>query len=139
MATQSQANIRGLAMYAADIEAIEAGATHSTAGLVMKTEGLDYCTIECKATGADDASAGNVTFNLAFSTDYNWGLATPTGTFGTETEAVYVTVAAKAAKRSKPWFLDLRGGIRAVKVLTVVNGDGGKAVGAVNAYLSAEQ
>jgi len=124
-------------MYASNIASIAAGATHSTPSQVMKVEGLDYCTIECAATGADNESAGTVTFNLAFSTDYNW--SDGTGTFGTDTEAVTVTVAAKTPKRSRPWFLDLRGGIRAIKVLSIVNGDGGKAVEAVNAYLSATQ
>lgn len=133
----SQANIRGQAMYAADIATIAAGATHSTPGTVMKTEGLDYVTVECKATGAAAGSAGMVTFNLAFSTNYNWEAGT--GDFGTETEAVTVTVAGTAAKRSRPWFLDLRGGIRAIKVISIVNGDSGQAVSAVNAYMSATQ
>jgi len=133
----SQANIRGQAFYAADITHINAGATYSTASEILKTEGLDYVTIECKATGANASSAGVVTFNLAFSTNYNWEAGT--GDFGTETEAVTVTVAGTAAKRSKPWFLDCRGGIRAIKVLSIVNGDASYAANAVNAYMSSIQ
>jgi hypothetical protein len=133
----SQANIRGQAFYAADITHINAGATYSTASEILKTEGLDFVTIECAATGKNAGSAGVVTFNVAFSTNYNW--STGSGDFGTDTEALTVTVAGTAAKRSKPWFLDCRGGIRAVKVLSIVNGDSGQAVSAVNAYMSAIQ
>ena len=137
MSLRSQANIRGYPMYASNIASIAAGATHSTPSQVMKVEGLDYCTIECAATGKNAGSAGVVTFNVAFSTNYNW--STGSGDFGTDTEALTVTVAGTAPKRSKPWFLDLRGGIRAIKVLSIVNGDSVQAIGPVNAYLSATQ
>jgi hypothetical protein len=137
MVQKSQANIKGTPFYAADIANIAAGATDSSGSSVLKTEGLDFVTVELETTGKNAGSAGVVTANLVFSTNYNWSAGT--GDFSTDTEAVTVTVAGTAKKRSKPLFLDLRGGIRAVKITTIVNGDGGQAIGPTNAYMSASQ
>lgn len=114
-------------MYAADIAEIAAGATYSTPSPAISVAGLDHATLYLKATGEAAGSAGNVTFYLVSSGDGT--------TFSTAGTPLVLTLAAAAAVVSEPVMLDLRG-INALKILKVVNGDGGKKILAVNVLLT---
>lgn len=130
MVASTQANIKRLPFYAADIASIAAGATHSTASQELNVEGLDHASVEIRFTGGNAAAAGKVTVHLALSTD---------GTsFSTETLEAFVMANGTAAVRSLPNWIDLRQGVRKVKVLSIVNADA-YAISAVNVHLSAIQ
>lgn len=130
MVERSQSNLKRAPFWATDIATINAGATYSTPSDALPVTGLDFCSIELGFT-SPAGGAGTVTFNLAMSTDGT--------TFSTETYALSGTIVASTSVRTLPFWVDLRQGIRALKMLSVVNGDSGKAITNVNAYLSASQ
>lgn len=130
MASMSQANIRRVPFYAADIGSIAANTLHTTESQALPCEGLDHVSVEVKFTGRV-GSAGYVVFHVALSTDGE--------TFSTEAYGVKAALDGDKEVRSLPNWIDLRQGVRAIKVLGVTNLDPAVAVDGLNAYLSSTQ
>jgi len=101
--------------YSTDVADIGEGATYSTASGEMTTADRYEISMLAYATGANASSSGAVTFNLVpkiagkWCTDNSW-------------EHITLVVSGTSEDVSKPIILNV-GGIQAIRVQTIVNGD----------------
>jgi hypothetical protein len=113
-------------MYAADIASIAATATYGTAGTVIDVSAVDQVWVQLKATGGNASATGAVTAYIVASvngTDYS--------TVGTP---VAIALNGTTAVIGEPVKL-LCAGVKAIKVLKVINGDASYTATAVNVII----
>lgn len=113
-----------------DVASIAADTTHATAGHAIALNGQNELFVQAYATGHAAGSAGTIEFYLAFSLD-----GTNYSTAGTP---IILTLNAASPVIAEPVVLDVRG-VRALKVLKIINKDAAQQVDTLNVLFNAVQ
>lgn len=116
-------------LYSADIASIAASGTYSTTTYVntIDCSGVEFIGIQPYATGHAGGAVGPITFNIITSVD-----GTHWGTIGVP--VVLTPLNGTTPVIGEVVILDVRG-LKQIKCLSVVNGDGAQQVDTINAYV----